>query len=283
MFCVHRRALPSSCLPSCHPAVGNAEMLNCYYAHADQDDGLQRRCYWQLDPDREHTVLVHYLCSTSSRAGGRSGAAAASEAAEARPRRESARARRAYSPAATTGRRGSQTKLSPLATQGSMGSGSLVSQSSDAVSDAALAGGDFAVLPLVEGMTLQSAAQLPSLSQQYAMQQQMLVGQLVSSGSAQQRAAAAAAGAASAAADALAAVSCLPRTGSGNLAGVDVLDPFDLFAAAEAELQRPHPGVLYTGQRMATQMATQQVRCLGCGVVGVHAAWRVLVAHVGMR
>ena len=245
-------------------------MLNCYYAHADQDDGLQRRCYWQLDPDKEHTVLVHYLCSSSSRAGGRGGGAAAAEAAECRPRRESARNRRAYSPAATT-RRGSQSKLSPLATQGSMGSASLVSQSSDGVSDAALAE-SLGVLPLVEGMTLQTAAQLPSLSQQYALQQQMLADHLVASGSAQQRAAAAAAGAACAAADALAAVSSLPRTGSGTLAPVDVLDPFDLFAAAEAELQRPHPGVLYTGQRMATQMATQQV-CGGGWLCGGAWAW----------
>jgi hypothetical protein len=50
--------------------VGNADTLNCYYAHADQEDGLQRRCYWQLDPELEHTVLVHYLCCASSRALG---------------------------------------------------------------------------------------------------------------------------------------------------------------------------------------------------------------------
>ena len=68
-------------------------MLNCYYAHSDQDDGLQvsgylssmdnpccishdtfeyicigsatalqRRCYWLLDAD-DGTVLVHYLAS----------------------------------------------------------------------------------------------------------------------------------------------------------------------------------------------------------------------------
>lgn len=69
-------------------------MLNCYYAHSDQDDGLQvgkclssacvelytmhnttccsspansgialqRRCYWLLDGD-DGTVLVHYLAS----------------------------------------------------------------------------------------------------------------------------------------------------------------------------------------------------------------------------
>lgn len=68
-------------------------MLNCYYAHSDQEDGLQvsslavlievfnvlrtapcvesdetcyaalqRRCYWLLDGD-DGTVLVHYLAS----------------------------------------------------------------------------------------------------------------------------------------------------------------------------------------------------------------------------
>lgn len=26
---------------ACPSAVGNSEMLNCYYAHTDQDDGLQ--------------------------------------------------------------------------------------------------------------------------------------------------------------------------------------------------------------------------------------------------
>ncbi|KAK9820359.1 hypothetical protein WJX72_009412 [[Myrmecia] bisecta] len=40
--------------------VGNVDMLNCYYAHADQDDSLQRRCYWLLESD-EDIVLVHYL------------------------------------------------------------------------------------------------------------------------------------------------------------------------------------------------------------------------------
>ncbi|GAB4817845.1 hypothetical protein N2152v2_004891 [Parachlorella kessleri] len=48
--------------------VGNEEVLNCYYAHADQDDGLQRRCYWLLNEAKEHIVLVHYLNCSSSRA-----------------------------------------------------------------------------------------------------------------------------------------------------------------------------------------------------------------------
>ncbi|EIE21793.1 CG-1-domain-containing protein [Coccomyxa subellipsoidea C-169] len=40
--------------------VGNKEILNCYYAHAE--DALQRRCYWLLDGD-DNVVLVHYLSS----------------------------------------------------------------------------------------------------------------------------------------------------------------------------------------------------------------------------
>ncbi|KAL0046911.1 hypothetical protein WJX82_001490 [Trebouxia sp. C0006] len=40
--------------------VGSKDMLNCYYAHSDQQDGLQRRCYWLLSGD-DGTVLVHYL------------------------------------------------------------------------------------------------------------------------------------------------------------------------------------------------------------------------------
>ncbi|DBA77218.1 hypothetical protein WJX77_008852 [Trebouxia sp. C0004] len=42
--------------------VGSKDMLNCYYAHSDQQDGLQRRCYWLLSGD-DGTVLVHYLAS----------------------------------------------------------------------------------------------------------------------------------------------------------------------------------------------------------------------------
>ena len=40
--------------------VGNVELLNCYYAHAAEDDRFQRRCYWLLNSD-EGVVLVHYL------------------------------------------------------------------------------------------------------------------------------------------------------------------------------------------------------------------------------
>ncbi|XP_042477759.1 calmodulin-binding transcription activator 4-like [Macadamia integrifolia] len=32
--------------------VGNAEALNCYYAHGDQNPSFQRRSYWMLDPCR---------------------------------------------------------------------------------------------------------------------------------------------------------------------------------------------------------------------------------------
>ncbi|KAL8113985.1 hypothetical protein AgCh_021046 [Apium graveolens] len=40
--------------------VGNAEALNCYYAHGDVNPNFQRRSYWMLDPGFEHIVLVHY-------------------------------------------------------------------------------------------------------------------------------------------------------------------------------------------------------------------------------
>ncbi|KAL2510341.1 Calmodulin-binding transcription activator 4 [Forsythia ovata] len=40
--------------------VGNAEALNCYYAHGQQNPSFRRRSYWMLDPAYEHIVLVHY-------------------------------------------------------------------------------------------------------------------------------------------------------------------------------------------------------------------------------
>ncbi|XP_059285280.1 calmodulin-binding transcription activator 4-like isoform X7 [Lycium ferocissimum] len=40
--------------------VGNAEALNCYYAHGEKNPNFQRRSYWMLDPAYEHIVLVHY-------------------------------------------------------------------------------------------------------------------------------------------------------------------------------------------------------------------------------
>ncbi|XP_027337996.1 calmodulin-binding transcription activator 4-like isoform X6 [Abrus precatorius] len=40
--------------------VGNVEILNCYYAHGEENRTFQRRSYWILDPEYEHIVLVHY-------------------------------------------------------------------------------------------------------------------------------------------------------------------------------------------------------------------------------
>ncbi|KAL9226412.1 hypothetical protein vseg_002230 [Gypsophila vaccaria] len=40
--------------------VGNAEALNCYYAHGEDNPSFQRRSYWMLEPAYEHIVLVHY-------------------------------------------------------------------------------------------------------------------------------------------------------------------------------------------------------------------------------
>ncbi|KAL8150104.1 hypothetical protein V2J09_019912 [Rumex salicifolius] len=40
--------------------VGNAEALNCYYAHGEDNPNFQRRSYWMLDSAYEHIVLVHY-------------------------------------------------------------------------------------------------------------------------------------------------------------------------------------------------------------------------------
>ncbi|OIT30112.1 PREDICTED: calmodulin-binding transcription activator 4-like [Nicotiana attenuata] len=47
--------------------VGNAEALNCYYAHGEQNPNFQRRSYWMLDPVYEHIVLVHYRDITEGR------------------------------------------------------------------------------------------------------------------------------------------------------------------------------------------------------------------------
>nr|KYP75666.1 Calmodulin-binding transcription activator 4 [Cajanus cajan] len=40
--------------------VGNVEILNCYYAHGEENRTFQRRSYWMLEPEYEHVVLVHY-------------------------------------------------------------------------------------------------------------------------------------------------------------------------------------------------------------------------------
>ncbi|KAL3352234.1 hypothetical protein AABB24_020344 [Solanum stoloniferum] len=47
--------------------VGNAEALNCYYAHGEKNSNFQRRSYWILDPAYEHIVLVHYRDITKGR------------------------------------------------------------------------------------------------------------------------------------------------------------------------------------------------------------------------
>ncbi|PKU79823.1 Calmodulin-binding transcription activator 2 [Dendrobium catenatum] len=40
--------------------AGSIDILHCYYAHGEDDDNFQRRCYWLLDGQLEHIVLVHY-------------------------------------------------------------------------------------------------------------------------------------------------------------------------------------------------------------------------------
>ncbi|XP_060214205.1 calmodulin-binding transcription activator 4-like isoform X1 [Lycium barbarum] len=47
--------------------VGNAEALNCYYAHGEQNPNFQRRSYWMLDHAHDHIVLVHYRDITEGR------------------------------------------------------------------------------------------------------------------------------------------------------------------------------------------------------------------------
>ncbi|KAI3428162.1 hypothetical protein D9Q98_006544 [Chlorella vulgaris] len=223
--------------------VGTMETLNCYYAHADREDGLQRRCYWQLDPEKEHIVLVHYLCSSSSRAvpAGRGASGEVAADAATRPQRASrAQQRRAYSPSGECGgaprRRGaSQQRLSHH----------LASASS--LETELMSGGDEHSelhLPLVPGISLEDAAALPPL---FAMQQ---------------------------AAEAAAAAAAVQRqqhllqfegmlqsrgsngSGSGSASASVGGDPFGL-PPAGAHMHRSHPGVLYTDQRVATQLAQQ--------------------------
>ncbi|WCJ23221.1 Calmodulin-binding transcription activator 1 [Euphorbia peplus] len=40
--------------------AGSVDVLHCYYAHGEDNDSFQRRCYWMLDGKLEHIVLVHY-------------------------------------------------------------------------------------------------------------------------------------------------------------------------------------------------------------------------------
>ncbi|XP_077221929.1 calmodulin-binding transcription activator 3-like [Tasmannia lanceolata] len=40
--------------------AGSVDALHCYYAHGEDNENFQRRCYWMLDGQLEHIVLVHY-------------------------------------------------------------------------------------------------------------------------------------------------------------------------------------------------------------------------------
>ncbi|KAK4256537.1 hypothetical protein QN277_006246 [Acacia crassicarpa] len=40
--------------------AGPVDILNCYYAHGEDNVNFQRRCYWMLDEKFQHIVLVHY-------------------------------------------------------------------------------------------------------------------------------------------------------------------------------------------------------------------------------
>ncbi|KAK4584049.1 hypothetical protein RGQ29_021974 [Quercus rubra] len=40
--------------------VGGSEVLNCYYAHGEENKKFQRRSYWLLQEELSHVVLVHY-------------------------------------------------------------------------------------------------------------------------------------------------------------------------------------------------------------------------------
>ncbi|XP_023637278.1 calmodulin-binding transcription activator 2 isoform X2 [Capsella rubella] len=41
--------------------VGSIDVLHCYYAHGEDNENFQRRCYWMLEQDLMHIVFVHYL------------------------------------------------------------------------------------------------------------------------------------------------------------------------------------------------------------------------------
>ncbi|XWS68294.1 hypothetical protein CRYUN_Cryun04dG0078600 [Craigia yunnanensis] len=41
--------------------VGSIDMLQCYYAHGEENENFQRRSYWMLEQDLMHIVFVHYL------------------------------------------------------------------------------------------------------------------------------------------------------------------------------------------------------------------------------
>ncbi|XAR49681.1 hypothetical protein NMG60_11032949 [Bertholletia excelsa] len=43
-----------------HLKVGDEERIHVYYAHGEDNSTFVRRCYWLLDKNMEHIVLVHY-------------------------------------------------------------------------------------------------------------------------------------------------------------------------------------------------------------------------------
>ncbi|XP_022984176.1 calmodulin-binding transcription activator 3 isoform X4 [Cucurbita maxima] len=52
----------------CIGQAGSVYVLQCYYAHGEENENFQRRTYWMLEEDLSHIVLVHYLEVQSSRA-----------------------------------------------------------------------------------------------------------------------------------------------------------------------------------------------------------------------
>ncbi|KAF2598741.1 hypothetical protein F2Q68_00010650 [Brassica cretica] len=41
--------------------VGSIDVLHCYYAHEEDNENFQRRCYWMLEQELIHVVFVQYL------------------------------------------------------------------------------------------------------------------------------------------------------------------------------------------------------------------------------
>ncbi|CAN6846989.1 unnamed protein product [Brassica oleracea] len=50
--------------------VGSIDVLHCYYAHEEDNENFQRRCYWMLEQELMHVVFVQYL-EVKSRGSGR--------------------------------------------------------------------------------------------------------------------------------------------------------------------------------------------------------------------
>ncbi|KAF5743936.1 calmodulin-binding transcription activator 2-like isoform X2 [Tripterygium wilfordii] len=50
--------------------VGSVDVLHCYYAHGEENENFQRRCYWMLEQELMHIVFVHYLEVKGNRAHG---------------------------------------------------------------------------------------------------------------------------------------------------------------------------------------------------------------------